>query len=114
MQNDAHDLEEVVLFPDMAPPLADEGPRSSDELLRSFEDVPLVALREWLTVQIAHVDGQMRKQASTPKPAGLTPELAAYLQARETQAGRKTMREAYMKAINKLDHYARQAGAGAE
>jgi len=54
-----------------------------------------------------NVDAQIRKQKATPKP-DLTPELIAYVQAKELQAGRRALRDAYMKAINKLDYYRQQ------
>ena len=85
------------------PPIREES-RSSDELLGTFGNMPLASLREWLTVQLTHVESQMRK--ATSKPQDLTPELAA--QARQLQSERKAMKDAYMKALNKLDHYARQ------
>lgn len=107
MQDDVHDLEEVVLFPGLSAPPAEDGPRSSGELLAMTGDAPLVALREWLTIQLTHVDGQMRKQSGLSKPADITPEVAAYIQAREAQASRKAAKDAYMKALHKLDHFAR-------
>ena len=103
------DLEEVLLFPEMAPPApvvaaaaerwVKEAPRSSDELLGTFGNMPLASLREWLTVQLSQIDGQMRKAA---KSGAATPELVA--RARE----HKGLRDAYMKALNKLDHYAQR------
>lgn len=105
MHDDVHDLEEVVLFPDFSAPAAEDGPRSSDELLAITGDAPLVALREWLTIQLTHVDGQMRKQSGPSKPADITPEVAAYIQGREAQVSRKAAKDAYMKTLHKLDHF---------
>ena len=106
MQDDAHDLEEVVLFPDL-PVLAVGDLHVADEPPSAAEAGSLPALREWLTVQLAHLDGQMRKQSGVGKPAGITAEIAAYIQAREVQASRKAAKDAYMKALHKLDHFAR-------
>ena len=112
-RNEEDDLEEVLLFPDLVPPTpaiaaaaerwVKEAPRSSDELLGTFGNMPLVSLREWLTVQLSQIDAQVRKASKAP---ALTPELVA--RTREQQTERKGLRDAYMKALNKLDHYAQR------
>lgn len=78
-----------MLFSDLSVPIVEDGPRSSDEMLALTSDAPLVALREWLAIQLAHVNGQMRKQSGVTKPAGITPDIVAYIQAREAQASRR-------------------------
>ena len=104
MQEDVHDLQEVVLFPNMDPPIAGQDLCSRDELLDASKGATLPALREWLRLQLAQLEGQARKQSGLNKPPGLTPEVAAYIQARETQLVRKASKDAYMKALQKLDY----------
>ena len=114
MDEEAHsDAEEVILFPDHAPTIAaDHGSRSSYELLGAMGQIlPPAGFRDWLAGQLAQIEAQARKQTGLTKPAGITPEVAAYIQAREAQAGRKATKDAYMKVLNKLDHFARQGGA---
>lgn len=107
MEENAQDLEEVVLFPDMALPIADRDSISDDELLAELGDEPLSALRDWLALQLAQLEGQIRKQGGLSKPSGLTPDLNAYIQARENHAARKASKDAYMKALQKLDQFDR-------
>lgn len=106
MEENSQDLEEVVLFPDMASPIADRGSSPYNKLLPEPVDESMAALREWLALQLAQLEGQIRKQGGLGKPVGLTPELNAYIQARENQAARKASKDAYMKALQKLDHFA--------
>lgn len=112
MDEEPHgDAEEVVLFPEHLPAIAtdpsDHGPRSSHELLEAMgSTLPPAGLREWLTIQLTQLDGQLRKPGPS-KLAGITPEVAAYIQASEARAGLKAARGAYTKALNKLDHYSR-------
>lgn len=105
------DAEEIILFPDLPrPPAPTEGPPvSSDELLGTFGEPALAPLREWLTIQMGTLDNRMRRHKASAKPPGITPEIAAYIQAREEYATFKAGRDAYMKAVGKLDHYAKQA-----
>lgn len=107
MHDDVRDLEEVVLFPELSALAAESGAETSRESQVSDGETALGALREWLTLQLAHVDGQMRKQSGASKPEGLTPDIAAYIQAREAHASRKAARDAYMKALHKLDYFAK-------
>lgn len=100
------EAEEIVLFPDLAGDRP--APTSSDELLGLADDPALANLREWLTLQLGTLDNRMRRMKPLAKPAGLTPELATYLQAREEQAALKATKDTYMKALGKLNHYARQ------
>lgn len=104
MQQDADDLEEVILFPDLAPPPVASETSPEDEH-QADAAAPLLALRVWVTVQLAQFEGQLHKQKQITKPPGLTPELVAYFQAREVQVVRKASRDAYMKTLQKLDHF---------
>lgn len=105
MNESNHDVEEIELFPE-APGFA-----SSDELLASM--VPAHQhLRTWLAGQIAQLDGRIRNSKPPAKPAGLTPELKQYCEAMATLDGLKAAKNAYNKAILKLDHYVRQAEEG--
>ena len=110
MNQDPHGAEEVILFPDLVAASAvdrsPEGPRSSYELLEAMGNaLPPAGLREWLAVQLAQLEKQARKQPGPPKPAGITSDLAVYIQAREVQAARKATKDAFMRALNKLDHF---------
>lgn len=107
MEDNTQDLEEVVLFPDMALPIADRDSSSNHGLLAEPGNEAIAALRDWLALQLAQLEGQIRKQGGLSKPGGLTPELNAYIQARENQAARKASKDTYMKALQKLDYFGR-------
>lgn len=101
------DAEEVVLFPGL-PAQADEVP--GDALSASEAGEALGKLRVWIGAQLVMAEDQLRKHKDPAKPEGITPAIAAYLQAREAKAGFKAAREAYMKATQKADHYVKKAG----
>lgn len=107
MHDHAQDLEEVVLFPDLTLPPADRESSSNNELSAETGDRATAAMREWLALQLAQLEGQLRKQGSLSKPAGLTSELHAYIQVRESLAARKASKDAYMKALQKIDYFVR-------
>lgn len=100
MNQQGNEAEEVVLFPELAPPVADE----EGELEPTAE-----ALRTWLTVQLSQLEGQLRNHKQPPKPA-ISQDAAAYFEARAAKDRLKASKDAYLKALNKLDHYARQQG----
>lgn len=103
MEENTQDLEEIVLFPDTALPTARRDSSSGIELLGDAGAT--AALRDWLALQLAQLEGQLRKQGGLSMPTGLTSELSAYIRARENQAARKASKDAYMKALQKLDHF---------
>lgn len=107
MEENAPDLEEIVLFPDMVLPFAEQDASSNDESLAELGGTALAELRDWLALQLTQLEGQIRKQGGHGRPAGVTPELSTYIQAREIQAARKASKDAYMKALQKLDYLAR-------
>jgi hypothetical protein len=97
------DLEEVVLFPAERAALnfdGDEAPATE-----TLGDAATARMREWLATQLTQSESVLRKQQAPSKPSSLSPELVAYIQACEAQAGRKATREAYMKALQKLDYF---------
>lgn len=102
------EVEEVILFPDLPRP-APLAQVAADEAFDLAGD-PAIKLREWLTLQLGAIDNRVRRLKLPAKPAGVTPELAAYLQAHEELVTLKANKDAYMKALNKLTHFARQEG----
>ncbi len=110
MTDPSHDVEEIVLFPDSAlePARAWTAEVSSSEV---GSDGGLFAeLRDWMSLQMAHVDGQLRKQKPRARPPDMSGEVEAYFQALVALEGMKATRAAYTKALNKLDYIARRPG----
>lgn len=103
------DAEEVVLFPDLpGPPVeapAPTGTPPAADVSEAFD-----SLCTWIDMQLTMAEAVLRKHKEPAKPEGLTPAIAAYVQAREAKAAAKATREAYMKAQQKADHYAAKAG----
>lgn len=95
-----NEAEEVVLFPELAPFAAKE----------KIEFEPTAeALRTWLAVQLSQLEGQLRNHRQPPKPT-ISQEVAAYFEACAAKDRLKASKDAYLKALNKLEHYARQQG----
>lgn len=93
------DVEEVILFP---------GPPGAPAEVPGPTDEAFAKLHAWIGAQLTMAEAQLRKHKEPAKPDGITPAIAAYLQAREVKAATKASREAYMKALQKADHYGKR------
>ena len=101
------DAEEVFLFPDLpGPPAAIPDPAGALPAADAGE--AFANLHTWISAQLTMAEAQLRKHKELAKPDGITPAIAAYMQAREAKAAAKASREAYMRTLQKADHYGKR------